>query len=317
VESDSLHPESGASQGRAWPLSVGGFDVNRGDTGQPGRVVPGEDFVRVSVIIPTLNEASEIPSTLRSLLSQHPRPAELIVADGGSTDDTLGAAEVGGARVVHSRPGRGRQLHAGATVATGKALLFLHADTRLPDGALRAIERALEDPRVVGGRFRLRYPHRHPVLGIIAFFSRFPWTWTSYGDSGFFVRRSVYGEIGGFEDIPLLEDSRFFGRLRKAGKVRVLPLTVVTSCRRFCRRGPLRQLLSNILLVLRYWTGGSSARMVDRYEATSESCSTPPPRSNIGGRERDPCPPNPDAPELIGQLVTEQELASMNPAPDM
>jgi rSAM/selenodomain-associated transferase 2 len=295
----------------------GGLDVNRGDTGQGDRAALGEDPAQVSVIIPTLNEASEISPTLRSLRSQHPRLAEIIVVDGGSNDDTTRIVEVEGARVVRSRSGRGRQLHTGANAATGEALLFLHADTRLPAGALQAVGRALADHRVVGGRFRLRYPHRHPVLGIIAFFSRFPWTWTSYGDSGFFVRRSVYGEMGGFEDIPLLEDSRFFGRLRKAGRVRVLPLTVVTSCRRFCRRGPLRQLLSNILLVLRYWAGGSPARTDDRYEAKSESCSTPVVRSNVGGREGDPRPPNSDVPELIGQPVAEQELASTTAVPDV
>lgn len=224
---------------------------------------------RVSAVIPVLNEAQTLPRTLTSITTQVPAPVEVVVVDGGSTDGSDRIAGVEGVRVISTRPGRGGQLQVGARAASGDVLLFLHADTRLPSGAVPAIIHLLENDAVVGGRFRLRFPHRHPLLGFIEFLSRFPWTWTSYGDSGFFVRRSVYEEIGGFEDVPVLEDLGFFRRLKNAGRVRVLPLAVNTSCRRFCDRGPLRQLLTNIGLVVSYSLGTSPATLAARYKRNS------------------------------------------------
>jgi rSAM/selenodomain-associated transferase 2 len=244
--------------------------------------------LRVSAIIPVLNEAQTLPRTLASITIQDPAPVEVVVVDGGSTDGSDRIAGIAGASVLSARPGRGSQLQAGARAASGDVLLFLHADTRLPSGAVPAITDLLEEDAVVGGRFRLRFPHRRPLLRFIEFLSRFPWTWTSYGDSGFFVRRSVYEEIGGFEDLPVLEDVRFFRRLKKVGRVRVLPLAVTTSCRRFCYRGPWRQLIINIGLVVSYFSGTPPAALAARYTRNSA------PR---GAEDR----PSPCVPERFGR----------------
>ena len=225
----------------------------------------------VSIIIPTLDEATSLPATLDSLRDQQPAPVEIMVVDGGSTDETREIARDRGARVIESPPGRGRQLHTGASAARGTVLLFLHADTMLPPGAFSAMLGLLTDPGTVGGRFRLSFPHRHPVLDMIAFLSRLPWTWTSYGDSAFFARRETYHRTGGFEDVSLLEDVRFYRALKKQGRVLVIPAPVVTSCRRFCRRGPLRQLIENIGLVASHSAGRGWERLTNRYCPLNET----------------------------------------------
>jgi len=229
---------------------------------------PGPAFrgaSRVSVIVPALDEAAGIERTLAAIRDQTPPAREILVVDGGSGDGTPEVARRAGTRVLAARRGRGVQLHTGARAATGEILLFVHADTRLPRGGLAAVEGALSDPAVVGGKFRLRFEHRHPVLGAVALGSRLPWAWTSYGDAAIFVRRDVYLRTGGFEDVPLFEDHRFFARLKREGTIRVLPLEVTTSCRRFCRRGPLRQLLENAALLAGHALGASPRRLADRY----------------------------------------------------
>lgn len=220
---------------------------------------------RVSVVVPAFDEAAGIAEALAAIGAQEPPAREVLVVDGGSGDGTPEVARRAGARVLTARRGRGIQLHTGARAAGGDILLFLHADTRLPRGAMAAVEAALGDPAVVGGKFRLRFEHRHPVLGAVAFGSRLPWAWASYGDAATFVRRDVYERMGGFEDVPLFEDHRFFARLRREGRIRVLPLEVTTSCRRFCRRGPLRQLLENAALLAGHALGASPRRLADRY----------------------------------------------------
>jgi rSAM/selenodomain-associated transferase 2 len=218
----------------------------------------------VSVIVPTLEEDTRIEGTLRDLLAQDPAPREVIVVDGGSKDGTASrAAACQGARVLDSKAGRGRQLDLGARSARGSVLLFLHADTRLPSGALRRVEETAAS--VVGGRFRVRFPHRHPVLRLSEACSRFPFPFTSFGDSAFFVRRDVYLRMGGFEPIPLFEDVRFFRRLRREGPVCVLPEAVTTDCRRFCEEGPWRRLGENALLFLAHRAGVSPARLHAHY----------------------------------------------------
>lgn len=236
----------------------------RGESGECGGG-RRNDPPSISVVIPARNEARALPTVLRSIWAQDPPPREVIVVDGGSEDGTPIVAGQNRARVVSSVPGRGVQLHAGALAATGEVLLFLHADTRLPPGALEAILKVLEQPRVLGGRFRIRFQHRNPVLRSVAFFSRFPFSWTSFGDSGFFVRGAVYRGLGGFEPVPLFEDVRFFTRLRGAGEVRVLPFPLTTSCRRFCVRGPLRQLLVNVFLFTAHRLGADPTRLAGWY----------------------------------------------------
>jgi rSAM/selenodomain-associated transferase 2 len=219
----------------------------------------------ISVIVPVLDDAGALARTLDALRLQDPPPFEVVVADGGSSDDSRRVAARSGARVIAAPPGRGSQLRAGACAARGDVLLFLHADTRLPPRGFAEVAGALEDPAVDGGRFRLAYDRRHPVLRLIELGSRCSATWASYGDSGFFVRRSAYDRTGGFEAIPIFEDVRFYRALKRHGAVRVLPASVTTSARRFVERGPLRQLLANAALVIAHRMGVSPERLARLY----------------------------------------------------
>jgi rSAM/selenodomain-associated transferase 2 len=194
----------------------------------------------VSVIIPALNEAASIAAVLENVAGLS-GDKEVIVADGGSTDGTVEIA-ASRARVVGSPRGRAVQMNAGAGAASGEVLLFLHADTILPPDALHAIERALSDSNVVGGRFRVTLDNpgwRYRWVGrninardrIVGGFT---------GDQAIFVRSEVFKAIGGYPLVPLMEDLAFGRRLRRSGKVARLPQYVTTSARRWEQGGVLR-----------------------------------------------------------------------------
>ena len=196
--------------------------------------------MNVSIIIPTLNEDSRIAELVRSLKARE-RGCEIIVVDGGSNDGTLERARDAGALATASERGRGQQLRCGADLATCDVLLFLHADTCLPPGAIEALRRHLANPEVVGGNFRVLFDggtdFARWLTGFYAWFRRFG---VYYGDSAMFVRRSVYKEMGGFRPVDLMEDFDFARRLRRMGKtICIQDPPVVTSSRRFAgRRAP-------------------------------------------------------------------------------
>ena len=209
--------------------------------------------MKISVIIPALNEAVGILSCLNSVKTQQGK-FELIVADGGSTD---GTAEVvlPHARVVHRQQGRAIQMNSGARHATGDVFLFLHADSCLPPRAFPLLERALADPQIAGGTFMLRFNSPRFLLRLIAFFTRFEFRYFHYGDQGIFVRRPVFEHLKGFSEIPVMEDIDFLRRLHRTGRVTLLKRPITTSARRFLERGVLRQQLMNIILVIFYLLG--------------------------------------------------------------
>lgn len=200
----------------------------------------------LSVIIPTLNEAVQLPGTLARVRAVLRPGDEIIVADGGSTDDTREIASRYGANVIHSPRGRGTQLNAGADAATGDVLLFLHADTHLPANAADLIGRALNDPAVLGGNFTLRFdaPGLLPRLFAAVYNARSRRSRLFYGDSAPFVRRSAFDAVGGYTEATLMEDYALCLALRAEAKrlrpdlplSQTLPLLaspVVTSARRF------------------------------------------------------------------------------------
>ena len=196
----------------------------------------------ISIVIPTLNEAAELPETLRRLrLVAEVR--EIIIADGGSSDDTVRLATAAGCVVVSGAVGRGRQLRAGTERASGEVLLFLHADTWVPPVAGRALLDCLSRPGVVAGGFYkvFRDPPSWLVRG-----SRFKCWWRLLvarrvmADQGIFLRRETLARIGGVPDVPLMEEFELCKRLRPLGRIALADATVITSARKFRKLGVLR-----------------------------------------------------------------------------
>ncbi len=224
--------------------------------------------MRLSVVIPALDEAAQIDAALGS--ARGPRVCEVIVVDGGSRDATAARARDAGALVVAADRGRARQMNAGAALAGGDVLLFLHADTRLPPAFDAAVDAALADPAVVGGRFDLRLDPGSPFLDLTATLInlRSRLTGIATGDQALFVRRGIFEAMGGFEDIPLMEDVAFTRALRRRGRVARLRQRVTTSSRRWQQHGPLRTVLLMWWLRFLYWRGVPAAELKRRYADT-------------------------------------------------
>jgi rSAM/selenodomain-associated transferase 2 len=213
--------------------------------------------MRISIIVPALNEAAGIADTLRNLHLLDGEK-EIIVVDGGSTDETRSIACAAGATVLQSKPGRGTQMHAGTLEATGDVLWFVHADTVPPPHALGEIRRALEDAAAAGGNFGLLFdgPSRS-ARQLTAIYPALRTLGLCYGDSGFFIRRTVYDRIGGFRPIALFEDLDLLRRMRQAGRFIHLESRILTSSRRFDQRNFALVWLHWTTLQVLYWLGVS------------------------------------------------------------
>lgn len=208
----------------------------------------------ISAIVPALDEARRIGGTIAALLAAG--VDEVIVVDGGSQDDTAGAARAAGARVLHAPRGRAAQQNAGAAAARGAVLWFVHADTRVPPTAGAAVLRALAVPGTVGGAFRTRHVHDGPTpapwparfLALADLRSRLGRP--AYGDQAPFVRRADFEALGGFPAQPLLEDVELSRRLRRRGAMPTLPLQVTVSGRRFVARPVAATVLAQLIPLL-------------------------------------------------------------------
>ena len=251
--------------------------------------------MKLSVVIPALEEAEHIeaavlsalpeaaksvetgtgtPQAPGSLQSPHgaaidvesPIDVEVWVVDGGSRDATRARAEAAGARVLDSPPGRALQLERGARAAAGEVLLFLHADSRLPRGWARAVRDALRDEGVVGGAFGFAFDAQSPALRFIAFgaWLRNRLFALPYGDQGLFVRRRVLEAVGGVPQTPILEDLELVAAMKRRGRLALLPEPVVTSARRYLAGGPLRTMLRHWGIAARWALGVSPARLAER-----------------------------------------------------
>lgn len=220
---------------------------------------------RISVIIPTLNEAARIVETLQHLASIRNRDIEIILADGGSGDDTVTLARAFADKVIVSRPGRAAQMNAGVAAATGDVLLFLHADTSLPAGAIELVTAALIDRG--WGRFDVRFSSRERLLSVVAFAMnlRSRLTGIATGDQAMFVRRDWFVRAGGFADMGLMEDIELSRALKRLGPPACLRATVTTSSRRWKRHGIIFTVLEMWLLRLLYWAGVDADRLARWY----------------------------------------------------
>jgi rSAM/selenodomain-associated transferase 2/rSAM/selenodomain-associated transferase 1 len=247
-------------------------DVDRPEDLEPLRDNPGFIDVftgkpRLSVIILTLNEAEVLSATLK-----HVRQAdgvEIIVADGGSQDATRSIAADSGAMVVTETSGRGAQLNEAANRASGRFLLFLHADTLLPDGYAAVVRRTFYDPCTVAGAFRFRTDSPGIGMRIVEWgtnirSSIFKWP---YGDQGLFIEKRVFYELDGFVDLPIMEDFDLVRRLRCRGRVVTVPDAVVTSARRWQWLGILRTIVRNQVMILGYFAGVKPERLARFYRA--------------------------------------------------
>jgi rSAM/selenodomain-associated transferase 2/rSAM/selenodomain-associated transferase 1 len=224
---------------------------------------------RLSIIIPTLNEAANIKATLRAAIEGD--PYEVLVVDGGSSDDTARLAREAGAVVISSSPGRSQQMNAGAARALGATLLFLHADTILSPGYAAAVVAALREAGVIAGAFRFQIDQSVKGKSLLEWSTnlRSRWLQMPYGDQGLFLKRSTFEQLGGFAEMPIMEDYEFVRRIRRLGRIITLPLPARTSGRRWQRLGIIRTTLINVLMIVGYHTKIPPARLAKFYRSTT------------------------------------------------
>ncbi|HUG21723.1 TIGR04283 family arsenosugar biosynthesis glycosyltransferase [Piscinibacter sp.] len=221
----------------------------------------------MSIIIPVVDEAGTIASCLNALAACRAEGTEVIVVDGGSRDTTVESCAGLADRVLQAPRGRARQMNAGAQAAEADVLLFLHADTRLPDGALPAVEQALASGAAKWGRFDVCIAGRSQLFPLIAGLMnrRSRWSGIATGDQAIFVRRDSFVAVGGFPDQPLMEDIELSRRLRRRGRPACLRPPVVTSGRRWERDGVWRTIILMWRLRLLYWLGAPAERLARAY----------------------------------------------------
>lgn len=221
--------------------------------------------MRLSVIVPALNEEHEIERTLRH--ARQPGVSEIIVVDGGSTDRTCARAAARADRVLAGPRGRASQMNAGAAAAEGDVLLFLHADTIVPEGYAAAVERALAAPEVCGGRFDIELQPTSPLLWLTGTLInvRSRWSRIATGDQAIFVRRQVFERLGGYPELPLMEDIALSTALRRMGTVACLRERVTTSSRRWAADGVVRTILLMWWLRFLYYVGVSPVTLRRMY----------------------------------------------------
>lgn len=226
---------------------------------------------KISIILPVLNEAATIEETLRRL--RDISDIEAIVVDGGSRDETIAIAKRCGkkfglsCKVISAASGRARQMNAGAVVATGDILLFLHADTHLPPKFDTLVRQALQHPNTIAGAFELRIDANLRGLRLIETMVNVRSRVFSmpYGDQAIFLKASTFHDLGGFPDLPIMEDFELMVRLKRQGRIAILPASVLTSGRRWQKLGVVRTTLINQLIIAGYFLGVPPTQLVCWY----------------------------------------------------
>jgi rSAM/selenodomain-associated transferase 2 len=222
---------------------------------------------RLSIIMPVLDEAAGLAQTLSLLAPFRAQGVEVVVVDGGSRDASVAIAGESCDKLVRSERGRARQMNAGTEAATGRLLLFLHADTRLPDDALQQIEQGIAATGRHWGRFDIRLSGAHPMLRVVEWSMnhRSRWTRIMTGDQAMFVSREYFSAVGGFPDLALMEDLAISRRLKRQGRPLCLTGPVVSSSRRWEEGGILRTILLMWRLRLAWFLGASPEALARRY----------------------------------------------------
>ena len=219
---------------------------------------------RITAIVPALNEELSLPRTLTRLAQAN---LEVVVVDGGSSDRTVETSRNLGAMVLTGPRGRARQMNLGASQSRGEILFFLHADSLPPLNAPEMIRFALAGPGIVAGAFLLKIESRDARLKAISWLANFrsQRLGLPYGDQGLFLPRAVFDRLGGFKDLPLMEDVDIIRRLRKTGPVVMAPAFMSTSARRWEQKGVVANTLGNQWRLIRYFLGQSPEKLMGGY----------------------------------------------------
>jgi rSAM/selenodomain-associated transferase 2 len=223
--------------------------------------------LKISVVIPTLNEALILKDSLRAISDLNPH--EIIVVDGGSTDATILIAQTMASQVIKCKPGRARQMNAGAKKATGSLLLFMHADSKLTKKSFVRMKKRMTPTETAGGAFSLQIESEKTSLKVISLLA----TWRAkylnivYGDQAIFVRNDIFQKMGGFSPLPICEDLDFFRRLGQQGEIILLKEKTHTSARRWKKEGILYTTLRNITIGSLFLLGFSPQTLSKWYSA--------------------------------------------------
>lgn len=243
-------------------------DNGPGENHQAGLAKCNPSF---SVVVPVINEAERINALIEHLRSLDLSGAiEIIVVDGDVTGGTIRVIADDNTVVARSDKGRARQMNRGAQLARGEVIMFLHADTQLPPNALKAVKSVLEDDRCVGGAFNLGVDTKNIVVHCIAAISNFRnrLTHVPFGDQAIFLRRDYFNDIGGFRDIPFMEDVELMKRIRKRGdRIRIVSEQVTSSARRWEKEGVVFCWLRNVLVLALFGLGVSPQRLARFYRS--------------------------------------------------
>ncbi len=221
----------------------------------------------IALIIPTYNEARELPDLLEHLLHWKKQGIDIIIVDGGSQDNSVEIIKAIGFNVIETNKGRAKQMNVGAWSTEAKLLVFLHADTRLPDNVKSLLEKEIHNPESRWGRFDLKIVGRSLGLPIVSFFVNLRSRLTSIatGDQAIFVKRNVFESVGGFKDQPLMEDIELSKSLKGISRPKCLTAKVTTSGRRWDKYGLLKTIWLMWSLRWDYWKGVSPEQLAKRY----------------------------------------------------
>lgn len=254
--------------------------------------------MELGIVIPTLNEARTLPHLLHDL-GQLPLPARIVVADGGSDDETVEVARGLGARVVRAPPGRARQMNVGAASLSTPWILFLHADSRVPARTRQALREWIQAPSPEeAAHFAFRLDTRGVWWSLIEWGQRIRErvTGLAYGDQGILLSRRRWRSVGGIPDIPLMEDVEFVRRLRKSGGLRRIDAPVITSARRYEQEGPVRAWVRNAALITLFGMGVPTRALARFYPALNGGPKVPSPSSHPGRPSRSPARSSTESP---------------------